>query len=138
MAIAGFNSLVSVATGVSATYVPVDGIKQFSVGDSTDMFDITDYVDSNLRRRLAGLRDVNISLSGELETTNSGWVALKASYDAGAIVYVMVMSSATNGYTYAMLSDSFEVSAGVDKTVEVKCDLKHEGTVTPIKFGNGF
>lgn len=138
MAIAGFNSLVSVATGVSATYVPVDGIKQFSVGDSVDMLSIEDFSDSNLRRRLAGLRDVTISISGELETTNSGWAMAKASYDAGAIVYVMVQSSATNGYTYAMLADSFEVSAGVDKTVEVKVDLKHEGTVTPIKFGNGF
>jgi len=138
MALPGYNLVISVATGASTTYSPVDGIKQISVSDSTDMLDITDFQDSNLRRRLAGLRDLSVSLSGELETTDTGWKNLKACYDAGAIAYVMIQTSATNGYTYAMLADSFEVSASVDGTVQLSASTKHEGTITPVKIGNGF
>lgn len=138
MALPGYGLLISCATGASATYVPLDGIGQCSISDSTDQIEITDFTDSNLKRRLSTMRDVSISMSGQLESTNSGWQALKASYDAQAVAYIRIQTTATRGYTYAMLAESFEISASVDGAVDLSVSLQHEGTVDPISFGGGF
>jgi predicted secreted protein len=118
--------------------VPLDGISQFSISDSTDQIDITDMSDSNLRRRLSTMRDITISMSGQLESTSSAWQALKACYDAQSVVYIRIQTTATRGYTYAMLAESFEISASVDGAVDLSVNLNHEGTVDPISFGGGF
>lgn len=102
------------------------------------MIETTDFADSNLKRRLSTMRDVSISMSGQLESTCSGWQKIKASYDAQAVAYIRIQTSATNGYTYAMLAENFEISAQVDGAVDLSVSLQHEGTVTPISFGTGF
>jgi predicted secreted protein len=138
VALPGYNALISCATGASETYTPLDGISQFSVSDQTDQIDITDFTDSNLRRRLSTMRDITISMSGQLESTSSAWQRVKACYDAQSVVYIRIQTTATRGYTYAMLAESFEISATVDGSVDLSVNLNHEGTVDPISFGGGF
>lgn len=143
MSLAGYNVIVSVSTGASATYTSFDGIKSFTIGDSNDVLDITDFADSRLRRRIAGLRDVQISLDGELEDTNAAYTKLRAAYEAGTMVVIQVLldSSVTaadrDGMAYTMLVESLERSASVDGTVAISTSLQHEGSIDPMIQGTG-
>lgn len=138
MAGAGFSAIVSVATAAtSATYSVTDGIKQFSIGDSNDLLDITDFADSRLRRRIAGLRDVQIDLDGDLEITSAAYLKLRAAYEAGTAVGIQILYDGTNGVSYSMIVESLERSGAVDGLVEVSVSLQHEGSVDPIVIGSG-
>lgn len=143
MALAGYNVGVSIATGASATYTALDGDIQVSIGDSIELLDVTDFADSNLRRRIAGLRDIQIQLDGDLEDTGLGYTKLRASYTAGAAVFVQVIlnnsitAASQCGACFAMLVESLERSASVDGKVELSASLQHEGSVDPITIGTG-
>lgn len=128
-------SVATAATGV--TYLTMDGIKNFSIGDSSDMLDITDFADSRLRRRIVGMRDLNVSLDGDLEAANTGYLLLRAAYEAGDDVGVKILHDGTNGVVYTMVVESLERSASVDGTVEVSISLQHEGSVDPFNIGSG-
>lgn len=127
MAIAGYNDLVTAATGASSTYVNVNGIKSFKIGDSRDMLDITDFADGNTRSRLAALRDVKIDISGDYEPTDStGWGKIQAAYNAGTQIALQVFTNAvatTSGFAYLLQIGNIDYSASVDGKVEVSCSL---------------
>lgn len=137
MAVAGFNAVISVATGASATYSIINGITQFSIGEPRDMLDITDFADSNLKRKIAGLKDVTISMSGDLEIADTAYLNLRACFDAGTAAIVRVLPDGTNGKAYAMLVSNIERSASVDGKIEVSISAEHEGTIDPIVVGTG-
>lgn len=126
MALVGFESSVTVATGASATYSPFGGIQNFSIGDSRDLLDITAFSHANVRARLAALRDVSLSLGGDLEPADAGLLKVRAAYDAGDTVCFQVFthassaqSTATSGFAYVMSLESLEISGSVDGKVEL-------------------
>lgn len=127
MAIAGYQNLLSVATGDSATYVAINGIKSFSISDSRDLLDITDFADSNVHARLAALRDVTVEASGDYELTDTtGWGKLRAAYDAGDDIIVQILTSAvatTAGFAFRMKAASIDISAAADGKAEVSVNL---------------
>lgn len=143
MAIPGFDSLVTCTTGasVSATgFQAMNGIKNFTISDSRDLLDITDFTDQNIRARMAALRDVSLDLSGDLEAADVGWLRMRAAYDTGDTCAVQVFVHATSGnftatygFAYAMKVESMEISAAVDGKPEVSISLKIDGSAaTPI------
>lgn len=126
MAIAGFNSLVTCATGASATYASMNGIKDLSISDSRDLLDITDFADGNVHARLAALRDISVSLSGDFEPADTGYLNLRSSYTTGVPLALQLFSSAvatTSGFAYLMLVESIDVSGAVDGKLEVSVSL---------------
>lgn len=127
MAVASFSGLVTAATGASATYVNVNGLKSFKIGDSRDMLDITDFADGNTRARLAALRDVKLDVSGDLEMTDStGWGKIQAAYNNGTQIAIQVFTNAvatTSGFAYLLQIASIDYSAAVDGKVEVSCSM---------------
>jgi len=137
MPLAGYNVVVSVATGASATYTAFDGISDLTVSDSSDLLEITDFTDSRLRRRIAGMRDISISLSGDVETTAVAYTNARAVYEAGNPLIVRILPDGTNGLAFSMLISSFERSATVDGKVELSLSLEHEGAFDPILVGTG-
>lgn len=137
MPIAGYNVVVSVATGASATYTAFDGVSDLSVSDSSDLLEITDFTDSRLRRRIAGMRDISISLSGDVETASVAYTNARAVYEAGNPLIVRILPDGTNGLAFSMLISSFERSATVDGKVELSLSLEHEGAFDPILVGTG-
>jgi predicted secreted protein len=138
MAIAGHNLTLTVATGVSATYETLDGIMEFTLGDSSEVLDITDFADSRLRRKIVGLRDLTMTMGGDLEPTSQAHTNNVAAYEAGNAVFVKVTHDGTNGYTYAMVITELSRNANVDGKIAVSLSLEHEGSVSPIKIGTGF
>ena len=140
MAIAGFDTVVSIATGASATYAVMDGAISIDFSDGRDPLDITDFADSNLRRRIMGLRDLNASIDGDLELADTAYAHIKACYASGLPIIVrqvVVVSGASHGLAASMLVESIDRSAAVDGKVEVSISFLHEGTIDPIVIGSG-
>lgn len=140
MAIAGFNVETSIATGASATYAGMDGAISIDLTDGREPLDTTDFLDSNLRRRIMGLRDLSASIDGDLEITDTAYAHLKHCYTNGLPVILrklVVVSGATHGLALSMLVESLERSATVDGKVELSVSLQHEGSIDPIVIGSG-
>lgn len=133
MALAAHQALVSAATGVSANYTALDGIKQFSVNDSRDMLDITDFKDAIVRARIAGLRDFSVNMSGEFEPTDVGYLNLRSGYETGVPVSIVILhnTSSTAGFGFPVLVESMEISGGVEGTVEVSISAQASSGTAP-------
>ena len=129
MAKAGYNLLVTCATGVgttSATFTAINGIKSFTLSDSRTLLDITDFADGDIMARLQGLRDISVSLSGDLEAADVGFLNLQAAYTAGNDVGLAVYTSAnatTAGFIYRMAIESLEYSGSADGKAEISASL---------------
>lgn len=137
MALAGDTTVITIATGISVAVSVMDGVKQFSVNDSRNLYDITDFADGNVRARLAGLRDYQIQLSGDYErgSAPSAFLNLQAAYEAGNPITVRThlggAAGASVGYAYLCLVESLEVSASVDGTVEFSASMSSSSGTTP-------
>lgn len=131
MAIAGYNALVTASTGAAVAFTTVQGIKSFTIGDSRDLLDITDFADSNIHARLAALRDIKIDLSGDYEGADAGWGKIQACYNAGTDVCMNVFNSAvatTAGFSYVLQVANINITGSVDGKVEVSCSLMTNAT----------
>lgn len=126
MALPGYDALLTCATGVSATYTSLNGFKNFTISDSRDALDITDFADGTVRGRLMALRDVSLDLSGDLEPTDTGYLNLKAAYEQGDDVFIQVYTRATTataGVCYRLKVASIEIPGAVDGKLEVSASL---------------
>lgn len=138
MALPGFNVTVSVATAATgATYAVIDGIKSFTLSDGRDLLDTTNFADGSFKTRIAGLRDLSASLEGELEAADTGYLRLRAAYNAGNPIGLMITRDGTNGIVSEMIVESIERSASVDGLVEVSISVSHSGGVDPFDVGTG-
>ena len=137
MALAGYNAVIAVATGASTTYSTIDGISSVSLSDGREMLDITDLADSNIRRRISGLRDLSFSLSGDVELADTGYLNLKACYSAGTVAYVRFLADGTNGIMVPCLVESRSIDASVDGKVEISVELQSEGSIDPVTVASG-
>lgn len=133
MALSGTGVIVSSATGSSATtYSTMDGILSFTVTDSRDLLDITDFASGTVRDRLAGLRDFSIQLSGDLEATDAGLLKAEGSFGAGTASHTFrVLYDGTSGTAFVCMIESIEKSGSVDGKVEVSISASAVG-VAPI------
>ena len=137
MAIAAHNVVVSVATGATAVFVVIDGIKSFDLSDGTDLLDVTDFASTRLRQRIVGLRDFSGSLDGDLELTDAGYLRVKAAYAASVPIHVRVLADGTNGLQLPLAIESIDRSGSVEGTVEVSISFSNEGSYDPLDVGLG-
>lgn len=136
MAVAGYKFLVTCATAVSSTYSSMDGIKDFTLSDSNDTLDITDFVGANsarVRQRIVGLRDATLSLSGDLEAGDTGFKNAQAAYRAGsasAAFQVWLNTGASSaGFALVAVIESIEYSGAVDGKAEVSISASVNGII---------
>jgi predicted secreted protein len=138
MALAGYNVTTSVATAAtSTTYSAVDGNMSFSLSDSNDLLDITDFADGRFRRRIVGLRDLSATLDGDVETTDTAYLKMKAAYNAGSPIYLQITADGTNGIIVPMLIESLERNASVEGKIEISVSMSLEGNIDPFEVGTG-
>jgi predicted secreted protein len=100
-----------------------------------DMLDITDLADSNIRRRIAGLRDLSFSLDCDIEAANVGYLNLRACYIAGTAAYIRFLPDGTSGIMVPVLVESKEINASVDGKVSGSFSLQSEGSIDPVTHG---
>lgn len=152
MAFPGHLALVTSATGTiltgSGSYSTINGIKNLQIQDSRDLLDITDFNDVNVHARLAALRDVKVTISGDYEnfgTTTAGWNNIAAAFAAGNNCALQMFLSAscsgfaqTQGFAYTFLVESIAYNAAVDGKVEISVALAIDASSgTPILVMNG-
>lgn len=126
MAVAGYSLLVTCATGVSETYASLDGIKDFTLSDSDDMLDITDFVGANTSRtraRIVGLRDATLSLSGDMELADAGLSRVRAAKRAGSAsaAFQVWFNTGTSSAGFALVAviESIEYTGNVEGKAEI-------------------
>ena len=126
-AIAAHAASVSVATtDVNGGANLLGGLKDFSVKDSATMLDITDFKDTTgCKLKMAGLKDVAISLSGDYSQADAPQTLLRAV--AGTTMYVTVLPDGTNGYSYPCIVSDYEVKGAVDGLVSISISLVGTG-----------
>jgi predicted secreted protein len=135
MAVAGHKLKVTCATGASATYSDMDGVREFSLSDSDDLLDTTDFLEANsdrVRSRIAGLRDATLSLSGDLEITDAGFQKARAAKRAGdPAVFQVWFNTGTSSVGFALVTrvESIEYSGGVEGKLEVSINASVDGTI---------
>ena len=138
MPIAGFNASVTVATGRAATYVEMDGIKDFKIGDSRDLLDVSAFNDPTaVHARLAALRDVKLDISGDFEPADTAYTRLLGSYEAGETLCVKLYTSAvapTSGFGYMLKIASLDISGAVDGKIDASFSLMADSAATTAIF----
>jgi predicted secreted protein len=112
----------------------VAGSNSVDLSPSINLLDVTDFKDtSGAKKKIAGLTDGSISISGDLDMTDTPQNLLRSSLLSGADVYVQVHynpSGSTNqkGYSVVCKVKSSGLSASVDGKNTFKADLEFNGT----------
>jgi hypothetical protein len=114
----------------------MDGIKDFTLSDKDDLLDTTDFVGANASRtrsRLVGLRDATLSLSGDLEFSDTGFAncrAAKRSGSASAAFQVWFNTGTSSaGFALVAVVESIEFNGNVEGKAEVKINASVNGVV---------
>jgi len=112
------------AAPASTSFTAIGGTKSVDLSDSTNMLDTTAFNDGRLRRRLAGLRDESLSLSGQHEAVDVGWLHVLDALLGGSEVFVQFVYDGSNGFEFRCLVESVGISASVDGLVETTATLR--------------
>ena len=128
--LAGYNVTIKVSnsTPLSGTD-EITGINNVSLTDTRTMLDITSFENNGgAMERLAGLRDVSITLSGFLNG-DTEQVLLQDNHGTGTLTYVLVEfdGSGAPSLEVPCLVESIDYSAAVDGTVDVTYNLVSAG-----------
>lgn len=135
MALAGYGLSVSVATAAtSTTYSALDGAISVSLSDSYDLLDATDFADGRFRRRILGLRDLSVGIDGDVERADTGYLKMRACYEAGTVCYFMILDNGTNGIVVPTLIESMDRSASVDGKLELSVSASLEAVIDPFEI----
>lgn len=136
MAVAGYSLLVTCATGVSETYSAMDGIKDFTLSDADDLLDTTDFVGANASRtrsRIVGLRDATLSLSGDLEFSDTGFAKCRAAKRTGSAsaAFQIWFNTGTSSAGFAIVAvvESIEYTGNVEGKAEVSISASVNGVL---------
>lgn len=123
MALAGHGVVVRCAdTDIAGD--AIDGIKQIDWGRSADLLDTTDFADGQDRERgLVGIRDLEISLSGDYEASDTGQARLRTNFESGAAVWVRFLPNGTAGFKAPFKVGDFKINVSFDGTVEFSATL---------------
>jgi len=133
-AVAGNPVAISCSTTSGGTYDVVSGIKNASIPLSADSLDVTAFDDGVDRTFIMGLRTRTISFDGTYQPGDTGFAKIKAAAEASPMtsVHVKFLYNGTAGWRGEYWVTKFEVSAKVDGTVDVACELQLTGAVTNI------
>ena len=129
--LAGYNVTIKVGNSSSPTD-EATGINNVSMTDTRTMLDITSFENNGgAMERLAGLRDVSVTLSGFLNG-DTEQVLLQDNHASGTLTYVLVEFDGTGAPSLEVpcLVESIDYSAAVDGTVDVTYNLVSAGAPT--------
>ena len=131
--LAGYNVTIKVANSSPLSGTDeITGINNVSLTDNRNMLDITSFENNGgAMERLAGLRDVSLTLSGFLNG-DAEQVLLQDNHASGTLTYALVEfdGSGAPSLEIPCLVESIDYSAAVDGTVDVTYNLVSAGAPT--------
>jgi predicted secreted protein len=136
-AIAGSDTTIQVNTG--SGLVNLTGIDSITLNDGKELYDITQFnqADSN-RRRLAGLDDFTIDLSGHLDDNGSGTDLaaaqkfIRTSKGTGVDIPIQILWDGTVGFSANVKCSAFNIDAPIDGRVGLSITLEGNSAITEI------
>jgi hypothetical protein len=132
MPILGHNTVVSIATGMSATYSEADGVMSLDLDETTDLLDSTAFNDGRIRSRVAALADYSVSMEADFEPADTAYLKLRAAYDAGNDFVIRVLYGGTTGYAFTVKASSIKTSASVEDKVKLSISAESGNGVSPV------
>lgn len=132
--LAGYNVTIKVGNS-SPAGTEIESINNVSISDGRTMLDVTSFEgNAGAMERLAGLRDLSVTLSGFFDT-DTAQALLRTNHGSGTLTYVLVEfdGSGAPSLEIPCLVESIDYSAAVDGTVDVTYNLVSAGapTLTP-------
>jgi predicted secreted protein len=122
---AGKDVIVGVSTdGGSPT--TVDGMNSVSLGRPTDMHDITHF-NEGVRKRLAGLKDFTVQLSGNADYSDTGQNLIRTQEASDGDCYIHIAWDGSTYYEGQGLVSDISESASPDGTVETSFTIEGNG-----------
>lgn len=134
-AVAGCDTEIQINTG--SGLVNLTGIDTIGLSDGKELYDITSFnqADKN-RRRLAGLSDYTIELSGHLDSTGSDVAAaqkfIRTSKGTGVNIPFRILWDGTIGISSSALCSAFNIAAPIDGRVSISITLEGNSEITEI------
>lgn len=109
----------------------LDGINSAQLKSTRDLLEATDFKDTSAcRKRIAGLKDGTIEMSGDYEAADAPQDLLRSSKESGADIYVWIKWDGTAGHKVACLVESFDIGGTFDGKVQFSCSLVFNGAVS--------
>jgi predicted secreted protein len=130
--LAGYNVTIQASGTTPVTGSEVTGINNVSITDNRTMLDVTSFEgNAGAMERLAGLRDVSVTLSGFFNT-DTEQALLQDNHGTGTLTYILIEfdGSGTPSLEVPCLVESIDYSAAVDGTVDVTYNLVSAGAPT--------
>ena len=129
MALVGHAAQVRVAT-TDASGREVDGISSIDWGPARELLETTDFADTTgARTRLAGLKDLQVTLSGDHEASDTGQGILRTAFDDGSSVWVRFLPNGSTGFKCECKVSDYKISASFDGKVETSFTLSGTGAL---------
>lgn len=132
--VAGYLAKVGVTTSsstmTSADYV--GGLKSIDFGRARELLETTSFASNTAGERafIAGLKNVDISTSGDYDSANTPQGRLVTAYDAGSSVWIQYAPNGTAGWKVECKVESFNLADSFDGKAEFDCALKATGAVS--------
>jgi predicted secreted protein len=130
MANAGYLVGISVSDD-DTSYDAVGGANNCSQNMSAAMLEVTEYGDTAMKR-IAGLFDSPISISGHRKYADAGQAALVAAHIGRTPIWVKRLHNGTNGYKVQCLVANFNEAGGVGETATFDAQLQSTGLVAVV------
>lgn len=105
----------------------IDGIDSAELSESRTVIETSDYASAEFKTRIMGLRDATISLSGQLELSDTAQALLRTNYAAGTTTHITILYDGTNGFTFPCVISSYNVGGGVDEANTFSCECLLNG-----------
>jgi predicted secreted protein len=133
--LAGYNVTIQVSSTSPVSGSEISGINNISISDGRTMLDVTTFEgNAGAMERLAGLRDLSVTLSGFFDS-GTEQALLRTNHGSGTLTYVLVEFDGAGPPSLEIpcLVESIDYSAAVDGTVDVTYNLVSAGapTLTP-------
>lgn len=114
-----------------SSYDVVGGANNCSQNLTRALLDVTAYGDTAIKR-IAGLFDTPVTISGHRDHADDGQAAIIAAWLAGTPIWVRRLHNGTNGYKVQCLVASFNQAGGVAETATFDAQLSSTGVVAAV------
>jgi predicted secreted protein len=129
MANAAHIGLIYVKTSSPAD-VEIDGVKQIDPKLMRIILETTDFKGGAFRTRITGLKDSNISMSGDFEDADTAFTTVRTAFLAGTTVFVRWLPDGSNGFESEYVVEELSLPGQVEQTAGSSMTFRGTGDIT--------
>lgn len=129
-ATAGYNALFKLGP---TTYATVTGTKSVELQIGLDIYDVTDLNSNTFKKKIAGLADYTLKLSGNFDLTDAQQTALQASTittPGQTVTWKLFPTGTGSAYAGTAIIKQQGVKIDVKSEEQISWDLEGSGPVT--------